>query len=310
MSPLCLGTMMFGSRLDEKASRAILDRAFDRGIAFFDLADAYPFPPSAETWGRSEEVVGHWLMSRRLRGEVSLATKCGLSIPDLGSAPSGSRAHVIAACEGSLRRLGVDHVDVFYLHKPALDAPLEETVHALDHLVASGKVGRIGLSNLDCWQVAMALELIAAAQLAPVSALQPLYNLLRRTPERDLLPLARAKGMEVMPYYAFGAGVLAGRYTRGQPLPVDFRLFRAGFDEERDTAAIFDVAETVADVAADERCSPAQLALAWVMTQPGVTAPIVGASTPEQIDDLAAVTEIRLSDDALKRVGAVSAVFR
>jgi aryl-alcohol dehydrogenase-like predicted oxidoreductase len=143
-----------------------------------------------------------------------------------------------------------------------------------------------------------------------VSTLEPLYNLLRRTPERDLLPLARAKRMEVMPYYAFGAGVLAGGYRRGQALPAGFRLFRAGFDEERDTSVIFDVAETVADVAADERGSPAQVALAWVMAQPGVTAPIVGASNPEQIDDLAAVTDIRLSEDALKRLDAVSAVFR
>src|SRR5262245_38440767 len=179
--------MMFGSRLDEGASHAILDRAFARAITFFDLADAYPFPPSAETWGRSEEIVGRWLVRRGLREEVTLASKCGLSVPSLQSAPSGSRAQVIAACESSLRRLGTDHVDILYLHKPALDAPLDETLQALDGLVSAGKVGRIGLSNFDCWQVAMALEVIAAGHMAAVSALEPLYSLLRRTPERDLL---------------------------------------------------------------------------------------------------------------------------
>jgi aryl-alcohol dehydrogenase (NADP+) len=302
--------MMFGSRLDESASHVILDRAFDRGVAFFDLADAYPFPPSIQTWGRSEEIVGRWLAGRGLRGEVTIATKCGLSVPGVHRAPTGSRAHVIEACDGSLRRLGVEHIDILYLHKPALDAPLEETLQALDHLVTAGKVGRIGLSNFACWQVAMALEPIVARQLAPVSAIEPLYNLLRRTPERDLLPLARAKGIDVMPYYAFGAGVLTGRYVRGEALPPGFRLFRAGFDEARDAAAMFDVAETVADVAADECCSPAQVALAWLLAQPGVSAPIVGASTTDQIDDMAAVTEVRLSDDALKRLDTVSAVFR
>jgi aryl-alcohol dehydrogenase (NADP+) len=306
--PLCLGTMMFGSRLSEHASNAILDRAFDSGITQLDLADAYPFPPAAVTWGRSEEIVGRWRTSRR--AEVNLATKCGLSAPGLPSAPSGSRSHVVAACEGSLRRLGVEHVDILFLHRPALDAPLGETLEALDSLVTSGKVGRIGLSNFDCWQVALAMEAIATDRLAPVSVLEPLYNLLRRTPERDVLPLARAKGMDVMPYYALGAGVLTGRFLRGEALPNDFRLFRAGFDQSRDTDAIFDVAETVADVAADEQCSPAQVALAWVINQPGVTAPIVGASTPEQIDDLVRATDVRLGDDSLKRLDAVSAVFR
>ena len=313
VSRLCLGTMVFGSQRDEQESFAVLDRAADLGIDFIDVADVYPTPPSPETYGRTEEIVGRWL-ERRGRARFVVATKCvnrvGPGPNDLG----GSRKHVIEACEQSLRRLRTERIDLFYLHHSDLGAPLEETLEALDRLVQDGKVHYLGLSNFEAWQTGLALAIAGERRLARVTALQPRYNLLNRGYERDLIPLARATGLGVVPYNPLGAGMLTGKYRRGEEPPAESRFAQGAYGEMYRgrywNEAMFAVAEAVAGAAREEGCTPAQLAVAWLLAQDGVTAPIVGASRPEQLDDTVGAVDLKLSDATLRRLDEVSATFR
>src|SRR5712691_2771497 len=171
VSRLCLGTMIFGSQLDEEASFAVLDRAVELGIDFVDVADVYPVPPSSETRGRTEEIVGRWLRSRR--PTVTVATKCVGRVGTGANDQGGSRKHVIEAAEASLRRLQAERVDLFYLHHSDLGAPMDETLEALDRLVQDGKIHYVGVSNFEAWQLGLALAVVAERRLAPVTAVQP-----------------------------------------------------------------------------------------------------------------------------------------
>jgi 1-deoxyxylulose-5-phosphate synthase len=311
VSRLCLGTMIFGSQLDESAAFAVMDRAADLGFEFLDVADVYPVPPSPETWGRTEEIVGRWL--KRRGGPFTVATKCvnrvGPGVNDEG----GSRKHVIEACEASLRRLQVERLDVYYLHHADTGAPLEETLEALDRLVQAGKVHYLGLSNFEAWQLGLAMSVAADRRLARVAVLQPRYNLLNRVYERDLLPLCRAAGMGVVPYNPLGAGMLTGRYHRGQEPPADSRFgwgdYGRMYQRRYWSDRMFDVAEAVQEVAAALDASPAQVALAWLLAQPDVTSPIVGASRPEQLDDSVGALNLVLTSEHLDRLAQVSQPF-
>ena len=312
VSRLCLGTMIFGSQRDQSEAFAIMDMAAELGIDFIDVADVYPVPPSSETWGRTEEIVGAWLQGKRERFVV--ATKCvnrvGLCRNDSG----GSRKHVIEACEASLRRLKTDRVDVYYLHHSDLDAPMDETLEALDRLVRDGKVLYIGVSNFEAWQVAMAMEAIAHSNLARIAVLQPRYNLLNRPYERDLLPLARASGMGVVPYNPLGAGVLTGKYKRGEEPPAESRFAQGDYGKMYQgrywSERMFDVADAVVELARENGCTPAQLAVAWLLAQPDVTAPIIGASRPDQLVETAKAVGLSLSEATLQRLDEVSQPFR
>ena len=312
VSRLCLGTMIFGSQREQSEAFAIMDMAAELGIDFIDVADVYPVPPSSETWGRTEEIVGAWLQGKRERFVV--ATKCvnrvGLGRNDSG----GSRKHVIEACEASLRRLKTDRVDVYYLHHSDLDAPMDETLEALDRLVRDGKVLYIGVSNFEAWQVAMAMEAIAHSNLARIAVLQPRYNLLNRPYERDLLPLARASGMGVVPYNPLGAGVLTGKYKRGEEPPAESRFAQGDYGKMYQgrywSERMFDVADAVVELARENGCTPAQLAVAWLLAQPDVTAPIIGASRPDQLVETAKAVGLSLSEATLQRLDEVSQPFR
>ena len=311
VSRLCLGTMIFGSQLDEDAAFAVLDRAVELGIDFVDVADAYPVPPRPETWGRTEEIVGRWLRSRR--PAVTVATKCVNRVGPGANDVGGGRKHVLEACEASLRRLQVERVDLFYLHHSELGAPMEETLEALDRLVADGKVHYVGISNFEAWQLGLAMALAAERRLARVTAVQPRYNLLNRVYERDLLPLCRAAGMGVVPYNPLGAGMLTGRYRRGQEPPEDSRFgwgeYGRMYQRRYWSDRMFDVAEEVEGVARELGVSPARAALAWLLAQDGVTAPIVGASRPEQLDDSVRALDVRLASEHLDRLARVSQPF-
>src|SRR5262245_8167031 len=287
VSRLCLGTMIFGSQLDEPAAFAVMDRAVDLGIDFLDAADVYPVPPRAETQGRTEEIVGRWIASRR--PVVTVATKC---VGRVGPGPNdfgGSRKHVIEACEASLRRLGAERVDLFYLHHSDLQAPMDETLEALDRLVQDGKIHYVGVSNFEAWQLGLAGAIVAERRLARVTAIQPRYNLLNRGYERDLLPYCRATGTAVVPYNPLGPGMLTGKYRRGQGPPADSRFgwgdYGRMYQQRYWSDRMFDVAEAVEQVAGEIGASPAQVALAWLLAHDGVTAPIVGASRPDQLSD-------------------------
>ena len=312
VSRLCLGTMIFGTQVDEPGARAVLDQAADLGIDFLDLADVYPVPASPETAGRTEEIVGRWLEGRRERFVV--ATKCVNRVGPSANDAGGSRKHVIEACEASLRRLRTDRIDVFYLHHSDLGAPYEETLEALDRLVRDGKVHYVGVSNFEAWQLGWLMALGAERSLARVTVVQPRYNLLNRIYERDLLPLCRAAGIGVVPYNPLGAGMLTGKYRRGQEPPEgsrfalgDYgRMYRQRYWNE----AMFDVVEAVAEVATELSVTPAQVAVAWLLAQPDVTSPIVGASRPEQLRDTVGALEVRLPEAALQRLDEVSTPFR
>ncbi len=311
VSPLCLGTMLFGSQCDEATSVTILDEAAGLGIDFLDTADVYPVPPGPATWGRSEEILGRWLRGRRER--VVVATKCGNRVGPGPNDAGGSRRHIIAACEASLRRLQTDRLDLFYLHHADLGAPLPETLEALDRLVRDGKVLYVGLSNFEAWQLGLAMAAIAERGLSRIAALQPRYNLLHRPAERDLLPLARAAGIAVLPYNPLAGGVLTGRYRRGEPPPPDSRFARGEwgrmYQGRYGADPMLDVAEAVVEVAKAEGLTPAQVALAWLLGRDGVTGVIVGASRPEHVREWAGALGRRLSEAALTRLEAVSGGF-
>jgi len=312
VSRLCLGTMIFGSQRQQSEAFAIMDMAAELGIDFIDVADVYPVPPTSETWGRTEEIVGAWLQGKR-EGFV-VATKCVNRVGPARNDYGGSRKHVIEACEASLRRLKTDRVEVYYLHHSDLDAPIDETFEALDRLVQDGKVLYVGVSNFEAWQVAMALEAIAKSNLARITVLQPRYNLLNRPYERDLLPLARASGMGVVPYNPLGAGLLTGKYRRGEEPPPESRFAQGDYGRMYQgrywNDRMFDVADAVAELARDEGCTPAQLAVAWLLAQPDVTAPIIGASRPEQLVETAKAVGLSLSEATLQRLDQVSQPFR
>jgi aryl-alcohol dehydrogenase (NADP+) len=304
--------MIFGSQRDQSEAFAIMDMAAELGIDFIDVADVYPVPPSSETWGRTEEIVGAWLKGKR-EGFV-VATKCVNRVGPARNDYGGSRKHVIEACEASLRRLKTDRVEVYYLHHSDLEAPIDETLEALDRLVQDGKVHYVGVSNFEAWQVATAMEAIAKSNLARITVLQPRYNLLNRPYERDLLPLARASGMGVVPYNPLGAGVLTGKYKRGEEPPAESRfaqgdygrMYQGRYWNER----MFDVADAVVELAREEGCTPAQLAVAWLLAQPDVTAPIIGASRPDQLVETAKAVGLSLSEATLQRLDQVSQPFR
>src|SRR5215831_214956 len=311
VSRLCLGTMIFGTQLEQDAAFAVMDRAVELGIDFIDVADVYPVPPNPKLWGRTEEIVGQWLSERRPR--VTMATKCvnrvGTGANDVG----GSRKHVIEACEASLRRLRVERIDLYYLHHSDTRAPMDETFEALDRLVQDGKVHYVGVSNFEAWQVGLASAIVAERRLARITAVQPRYNLLSRTYERDLLPLCGAAGIGVVPYNPLGAGMLTGKYRRGQEPPAESRFgwgeYGRMYQRRYWSDRMFDVAEAVAALAGELGVSPARVALAWLLAQPAVTAPIVGASRPEQLDDSVLALDIGLTSEHLDRLAKVSQPF-
>ena len=312
VSRLCLGTMIFGTQVSEEAAHAVLDQAADLGIDFIDLADVYPVPASIETAGLTEEIVGRWLEGRRSR--FVIATKCVNRVGPAANDAGGSRKHVIEACEASLRRLRTDRVDIFYLHHSDLGAPYEETLEALDRLVRDGKVHYIGVSNFEAWQLGWFMALAAERRLARVTVVQPRYNLLNRVYERDLLPLCRAAGIGVVPYNPLGAGMLTGKYRRGQEPPAESRFAQGDYGRMYQgrywNETMFDVVEAVVEVAAELSRTPAQVALAWLLAQTDVTSPLVGASRPEQLVDSAGALEVKLPEAALARLLEVSAPFR
>src|SRR5215468_10849157 len=228
VSEICLGTMTFGYQCEEATSFAILDRAAERGVTFLDTADAYPVPPTPETAGRTEEIVGNWLEGKRER--FVLATKCRMRVGPGPNDEGLSRRHVLKAAEDSLRRLRTDYIDLYQAHAPDPDTPLEETLRAFDDLVRHGKVRYVGVSNYPAWQVALGLGLSARLGLARIDCVQPRYNLLYREIESELLLLCRHQGIGVIAYNPLAGGFLSGKYrTLEAPVPgTRFTLGKTG----------------------------------------------------------------------------------
>lgn len=302
VSEICLGTMTFGHQCDEKTSFAIMDKAAERGVTFIDTADVYPVPPSPETAGRTEEIVGHWLTGQRDR--FVLATKCRIRVGHGANDEGLSRRHIIKAVDDSLRRLQTDYIDLYQTHSPDPDTPLEETLRALDDLVRQGKVRYLGCSNYPAWQVALAVGVSAAHDWSRFDCVQPRYNLLYRDIEAELLPLCRDQGIGIIPYNPLAGGFLTGKYaTLGTPVAgTRFSLGKTGeiYRERYWQQAQFEAVEELKKFFAPRGKSLAQVAVAWVLAQPGITSAIVGASKPEQLDESLAAAELTLDPTELE----------
>ena len=311
VSRLCLGTMTFGLQCDEPQSRAIMDRAAEGGIDFFDSADVYPLGGGANTVGRTEEIVGGWLAGKR--HDYILATKC---VGRTGRKPwdqGMSRKHILDAIDASLRRLQTDYVDLYQLHSYDPTTPIDEALEALSAVVASGKARYVGFSNWPAYKVARAVGRAELKGWAGVASLQPRYNLLFRTFERDLLPLAREEGIGVIPYNPLAGGLLTGKHTQGPaPEGTRFTLGTAGarYQERYWHDAEFETVAELKGVAAEAGIGMATMAVGWVLANPAITAPIVGASTPDQLADSLAAAEKPMAADLKAKLDDMTHAWR
>jgi aryl-alcohol dehydrogenase-like predicted oxidoreductase len=294
VSPLCLGTMMFGGPADEATAIRIASRARDQGVNFIDTADGY-------TGGRSEEVVGRAIAEHR--SWWVLATKCANPTGKGPNARGLSRRHVQHAVEASLRRLGVSEIDILYLHKEDHSTPLAETVHALADLIRAGKIRYFGVSNYRSWRVAEICRLCDAAGINRPVASQPLYNLLNREIETEHLPACGHFGLGVVPYSPLARGVLTGKYVPDVPPPADTRAGRQDrrMLESEWRPESLHIARQIADHAQAKGMTPAQFAFAWVLNNRFVTAAIGGPRTEAQWESYVTALECRLdgADEAL-----------
>ena len=301
VTELCLGTMTFGNQCDEPTSHAIMSKAFDAGVTFFDTADAYPLGATLETVGRTEEYIGRWFQGHPgRRNQVVLATKF---YGQVGSGPNdqgGSRKHIVQAIEGSLRRLQTDYIDLYQMHFPDHETPIDETLRALDDLVHSGKVLYIGCSNYPAWELSKALWTSDKIGLARFDSVQPRYNLLFRQIEAELLPLAMDQGIGVISYNPLAGGLLTGRYQPGQAPEEGSRftvqnagkLYQARYWQEPQMQAV----EELKAFCQEHHIDIAQLAIAWVLAQPAITSAIVGASKPEHLDQTLPAVDLVLDE--------------
>lgn len=312
VSRACLGTMTFGLQSDVDTSISILDYAFERGVYFVDTADVYPLGGDLTTVGRTEEIVGDWLKGKR--DKVVLATKCfgpmGPSVIDRGN----SRRHIVRAVDESLRRLQTDYIDLYQLHRFDPSVPIDETMAALDQLVRSGKVLYVGASNYLAYQLARSIGRSEALNLVRFVSVQPRYNLLFREIERELLPLCEMEGVGVIPYNPIAGGMLSGKHDRTAPPPEGSR-FTLGtaktiYQQRYWHARVFDTVDELKVLAHEAGLSLAQLSVAWVANNPVVSAPILGASSPSQLEETIAATEIVLDADLMSRLDELTRIYR
>jgi len=308
VSPLCLGTLNFGGPTAENEAVRIVHAALEAGINFIDTANVYH-------GGESEAIVGRALAGRRDR--VVLATKVHGRVGDGPNDEGNSRLHILRACEDSLRRLGTDYIDLYQIHRPSPEIPVDETLAALTDLVRAGKVRYIGCSTHPAWMVMEALAVSERFHLARYVSEQPPYNLLDRRIENELVPLAERYGLAILPWAPLAQGVLAGRYAAGSPWPADSRAARqpGSIYAERVTERGIAAGERFRAIALDHGRTPAQLALLWCKDQPAVTAPIIGPRTLGQLHELLPVLEMTLSEaeraacDAINPPGSVVVNF-
>lgn len=311
VSRICLGTMTFGGQCDEATSHAILDRAAEAGVTFLDAADAYPVGHPTKL-GRTEEILGGWL--RGQRDDFILASKCSNPMGPAAWQRGNSRKHILDAVDASLRRLDTDYIDLYQLHGPDPGTPLDETLDAMDAVVRAGKVRYIGVSNWLAWQLALALGRAEARSLTRFVAIQPRYNLLFREFERELFPLCESEGLGVIPYNPIAGGMLSGKHVAGTA-PTEGTRFTMGTAAERyqnrywhDRA--FTTVEALRHVAHDAGLALPTLAVAWVLANPVITAPILGASHPAQLDETLAAVDVTLEPDLLQTLDDLTVAFR
>ena len=299
VSRVCLGCLTFGSKawrpwvLEDAEALPLIRRALDAGINFFDTADFYSL-------GASEEVLGRALKALGLpRHRVVISTKVGLPVGDDPNARGLSRKHIRHAIEDSLRRLGVDHIDLYQIHRFDAAVPMDEMLGAMDDVVRAGKALYVGASSMHAWQFARMQARCRELGLARFVTMQSHYNLVYREEEREMIPLCRAEGVGVLPWSPLARGFLARNRGAAQGETVRARtddIARRFYADDSDAAVL----DRVSEVARPRGVSNAQVALAWLMHQPGVTAPLVGASRPQHIDDACRAAELRLDADEIR----------
>jgi len=297
VSSLAFGTMSFGREADRATAAQLYRRCREAGINMFDCADVY-------AKGESERILGELVAAER--DDVVVATKAYFPTGDGPNQRGASRYHIVRAVEASLARLGTDRIDLLYVHKWDESAAIDETMRALDDLVRQGKVLYLGASNFAAWQVMKAQGVAERSASAPLVALQPMYNLVKRQAEVELLPMAWSEDLAVFPYSPLGGGLLSGKY-RGGERPETGRLqwdgmYRVRYGEDGNYA----IAERFLDVARTRGLHPATLAVAWVRAHPSVTAPLLGARGLEQLEPLLQGAEVELDEDTYDAVSALS----
>ena len=318
VSPICMGTMSFGTWSDKSESFRILDTAFDRGINFFDTAEIYPVPPTAEMVGLSEEIFGQWIKTKS-RDAVLVATKVagaasGWFVPPIRHGYTAiDRHHVETAVEGSLRRLGVDYIDLYQVHWPDTVVPIDESMEALDRLVGSGKVRYLGTSNDSAYGLTKANTVADYEGWSRFQSIQNNFSLLNRRFMDELANVCRQEQVSLLPYSPLGGGVLSGKYNLGEvPLNSRFADYRqSGETRQRAMADRFLNEGTLAstarylDVARAAGLAPVTLATAWSMQHDFVASTIIGARTAEQLEDSLAALDVTLDDEVLRQCNAV-----
>ena len=299
VTEICLGTMTFGYQCDQQTSFRIMDSAVERGVNFIDTADVYPVPVSLERAGKTEEIIGKWLEGKRDR--VVLATKCRMP---MGSRPNDgglSRKHILEAIDASLRRLGTDYVDLYQVHSPDPETPIEETLRALDTIVESGKARYIGCSNFPAWELGRALWTSDRLGVARFDSVQPRYNLLFREIENELLPLCADQRIGVIVYNPLAGGFLSGKHRHGAPPADNTRFAVAGklYMDRYWNDHAFEAVRRLSEFFAPRDKSLLHVALAWVLARAEITSAIVGATSVEQLNESLSGYEISLDPEEM-----------
>jgi aryl-alcohol dehydrogenase-like predicted oxidoreductase len=301
--PLCFGGNVFGWTVDEPASFQLLDAFIDRGFNFIDTADMYSTWVPGNQGGDSEAIIGKWLKQSGKRDHVIIATKVG---NDMGSGRKGlSKRYILQAAEDSLKRLQTDYIDLYQSHIDDTSTPLEETLSAYAELIQQGKVRAIGASNYSAARLTQALRMSESHGLPRYQSLQPLYNLYERAQyETELERTCEQNGLGVIPYFSLASGFLTGKYRSEKDLS---NRQRAGFAKKYLTKRGFRILDALDRVAQRLHSTPAAVSLAWLMARPSVTAPIASATSVQQLDDLAAATELNLDEASLEELNEASA---
>jgi aryl-alcohol dehydrogenase-like predicted oxidoreductase len=286
--------MNFGGKTSPEDSYRVIDRAIEAGINFLDTANVY-------SRGRSEEVTGEALKRNGLRDRVVLATKVhGVMDDDDPNARGNSRRHIVLACEASLRRLQTDYIDLYQIHRPQPDIPIDETLQALDDLIRKGYVRYIGTSTYAAWQLAEAWYVAKELGLNRFVCEQPPYNLLDRRIERELVPMAQTYGVGIIPWSPLAGGLLTGKYRHDEAPPAGSRYESVNdnpIQQRRFTEEAFGVVGGLEPLVEEKGCTLSQFALAWCVQQPGVTSPIIGPRTMAQLEDNLASLEVTLTEE-------------
>lgn len=306
VSSLCLGCMNFGGKTPESESMDIIDKALDDGINFLDTANVY-------SRGESEKVVGKALQRNGKRDQIVLATKVHGRMSDSDILMSGNnRRHIIQQCEASLQRLQTDYIDLYQIHRPSNNVPIDETLRALDDLIQSGKVRYIGTSTFPSWRVLEALWVSKELGLNRFVTEQPPYHLLDRSIERELIPMAQTYGLAILPWSPLARGFLTGKYKRGEDIPGDTRLandmqgpFKKRTGQHFSDRA-YDLLDVIIQMAEEKDCTPSQIALAWCVSKVGVTSVIIGPRTMEQFIDNVGAIEVELTDGDHNKIDEVA----